>query len=67
MRVATFLIIILFFPCFVVQWTMLSASLGALQEIPEGVQWLLGIPLGAKAIQKAIELFGSKGTNEKAA
>ena len=57
MRVATFLIIALFIPCFVTQWTWLSAVKGVLQDIPESVQWLLGILLGAKIIQKGVEFL----------
>jgi hypothetical protein len=64
MRVATFWVIALYTPIFIYQWQAISAKLQVLQEIPESWQWLLGILLGAKVVQKGIEvlpaLFGKK-------
>jgi hypothetical protein len=44
MRIAFLLSIFLFIPCFVVQWTWISAVRGALQIIPESVMYLLFKP-----------------------
>lgn len=57
MRVATLGVIALYTPAFIYQWTMISAKLQALQEIPDSWQWLLGILLGAKFLQKGVELL----------
>lgn len=58
MRVATFLTIIMFVPAFVYQWAQISGAKQQLQEIPEGVMWLLGVLLSGKVIQKGIEIAG---------
>jgi hypothetical protein len=55
MRVATFLTIALFVPTFVAAWGYLSFKIGQLQVIPDSVMWLLGVLLGAKVAQKAVE------------
>lgn len=56
MRVATFVVIALFVPTFVAIWGYLSVLNHQLQVIPDSVMWLLGVVLGAKTIQKAIEV-----------
>lgn len=37
-------------------WTSVSMSKQALQDLPTGVVWMLGLALGGKAIQKFIEM-----------
>ncbi len=61
MRVATIGIIILFIPVFVVCWSYVSFANKALADIPDGVNLLLTVVLGAKAIQK----FAEKRTKGK--
>lgn len=56
MRIAFLLAIALFIPCFVFQWTWLSAAKGVLQIIPDSVMYLLEVLLGGKVIQKGIEV-----------
>ncbi|MGD1046021.1 MAG: hypothetical protein ABR936_11975 [Bacteroidota bacterium] len=56
MRVAFILAIALFIPCFVFQWTWLSATKGILQTIPDSVMKFLEVLLGGKIIQKGIEV-----------
>ena len=55
MRVATFGIIALFIPIFVASWLFVSIQSNKLADIPDGVNLLLAIVLGAKAVQKFAE------------
>ena len=56
MRIAMLLIIVIFVPCFTYVWVKVSLEIQALAEVPTGVQWLLGVLLGAKIAQKVIEI-----------
>ncbi len=58
MRFATIISIGLFIPAFVISWTWISLHNFQLENIPDGVAWFLGVLLGAKAIQKAVEVAG---------
>jgi len=57
MRIAFILSITLFIPCFVIQWTWISAVKGVLQTIPDSVMYLLEVLLGGKIAQKGIEVI----------
>ena len=68
MRIAFLLAIGLFIPCFVFQWTSISAAKQALQVIPDSVMYLLEVLLGGKIAQKGIEvvsdIFKSKNPTD---
>lgn len=48
----------LFFPAFSAAWTYLSFSKGELQDIPGGVDMMIGILLVGKALSKGVEVYG---------
>lgn len=56
MRIAMMFIIVLFIPWFVYVWVTISLATNVLAIIPDSVQWLIGLVLGAKAVQKGIEI-----------
>jgi glucan phosphoethanolaminetransferase (alkaline phosphatase superfamily) len=57
MRIAMIFILVAFVPWFTYVWTVVSLGAHILAEIPVGVQWLLAVLLGAKFVQKGIELI----------
>ena len=59
-RVAFFGILALFIPTFVTLWAIVSIESDpiALADIPDSIQWLLGILLGAKIAHKIVEVAG---------
>ena len=65
-RVSIFITTILFIPTFVVVWAMVSLHWQQLQEVPQGVVWLMGVLLGsgvAKAGVEAVQnIFGKSET-----
>ena len=55
MRLSILIIQLLFLPAFAVIWSIISLRTGVVQEIPQGILWVIGLTLGMKTIQKKFE------------
>jgi len=55
MRLSILIIQLLFLPAFAVVWSIISLRTGVVQEIPQGILWVIGLTLGMKTIQKKFE------------
>lgn len=58
MRVGVMFTLVLFVPIFVAAFAYAAFSNRAIPDIPDSVNWLLGVVLGGKSAQKAIEIVG---------
>lgn len=71
MRMAFLFTIFVFYTAFTIVWAWVSLHNMALSPVPDGVKWLLGIPMVSKVGQKAFEVAPDvaeklKGTAPKA-
>jgi glucan phosphoethanolaminetransferase (alkaline phosphatase superfamily) len=65
MRLSILIIQLLFLPAFAIVWSIISLKTGVVQEIPQGILWIIGLTLGMKTIQKKFESDNQNNKSEQ--